>query len=123
VLNLPISLFAPTVTITDNVLVIPGVLTLSLGLFAPIVSTPRVVTPGLVALSLTTFAPTIFVVVGLLAAVDLYLVAVPATALRLTASGVDAETYDAATSAGLSAASVTAHQKSATLVLNTEGNN
>lgn len=53
------SLFAPTVTATQNQKVTPTTLALTTSLFAPTVSTPRLVVPGVLALALTTFAPTV----------------------------------------------------------------
>ena len=53
----------PTITVSEAVpvLVTPGVLTLAIATFAPLVLLPQLVTSGLLALALTTFAPTVTV--------------------------------------------------------------
>ena len=58
-LALTITLYAPTVTATDNKVVTPSTLALTLTTFEPTVSTPRLVTPSTLALTLTEFAPTV----------------------------------------------------------------
>lgn len=57
--SLTTSTFAPTVTVTNNVLVTPTTASLTISTFAPTVSTPRLVTPSTAALTLTAFAPTV----------------------------------------------------------------
>lgn len=53
--------FAPTVSVSENVIVTPGLVALVTALFAPTVTVTehQTVTPGLVALTLATFAPTV----------------------------------------------------------------
>ncbi len=65
VASLTTILFAPTVTVTNNVLVTPDVASLALTGFAPTVSTPVSVTPGVAVLTLATFAPDVSVSSGL----------------------------------------------------------
>jgi hypothetical protein len=54
-----ITAFAPTVTVSNNVVVTPGKSTVTITSFAPTVLTPRTVTPGTATATITAFAPTV----------------------------------------------------------------